>query len=107
MKQGRQRAVASFSSLVWRANKLIPAGKVATYGQLAVSIGCPDAARAVGNALNKNPFAPQAPCHRVVRSDGGVGGFAGGQKVKIKLLKNEGVKIINQKIDLSRFLFQF
>ncbi|HWA64450.1 MAG TPA: MGMT family protein, partial [Candidatus Paceibacterota bacterium] len=58
--------------------------------QVAAAIGRPRAARAVGNALNKNPFAPEVPCHRVIRSDGSTGGFAFGRKKKIQLLKKEG-----------------
>jgi O-6-methylguanine DNA methyltransferase len=62
-----------------------------TYAQVALAIGRPAAVRAVGNALNKNPFAPQVPCHRVVKSDGSLGGFAHGPRAKQALLKNEGV----------------
>ena len=55
--------------------------------------------RAVGTALNKNPFAPRVPCHRVVNSNGFVGQFAKGINTKIKLLKKEGIKIKNNKIE--------
>lgn len=54
--------------------------------------------RAVGNALNKNPFAPKVPCHRVVSSDGSIGGFASGAMKKIELLKSEGIKVKGGKI---------
>lgn len=60
-----------------------------TYKEVAMAIGLPKAYRAVGNALNKNPFAPKVPCHRVIRSDGTIGGFASGTKKKIELLKRE------------------
>jgi O-6-methylguanine DNA methyltransferase len=65
---------------------------VRTYGWIARAIGKPGAARAVGTALAKNPFAPTIPCHRVVRSDGGSGGYSakGGLKKKVLLLKKEG-----------------
>ncbi|TSC73572.1 MAG: methylated-DNA-[protein]-cysteine S-methyltransferase [Parcubacteria group bacterium Gr01-1014_48] len=63
---------------------------MATYGGVAHAIGMPGAARAVGNALHHNPFR-EVPCHRVVRSDGTIGGFARGISAKVKLLKEEGV----------------
>jgi methylated-DNA-[protein]-cysteine S-methyltransferase len=59
--------------------------------------------RAVGNVSNKNPHASEVPCHRVVRSSGEVGGFAYGQKEKIKILKKEGVSIVGDKILISKF----
>lgn len=68
----------------------IPKGKTLTYKQVAIGIKMPQAARAVGNALNKNPLAPEVPCHRVIRSDGTTGGFASGSQKKIQLLKAEG-----------------
>jgi methylated-DNA-[protein]-cysteine S-methyltransferase len=61
-------------------------------------IGRPKAHRAVGTAMNKNPFAPEVPCHRVVKSNGDLGGFGGGSKLKIKRLQEEGVKVQNNKI---------
>ncbi|MDP7095460.1 MAG: MGMT family protein, partial [Candidatus Marinimicrobia bacterium] len=65
---------------------------------LAAMIGRPKAHRAVGTAMNKNPFAPEVPCHRVVKSNGDLGGFGGGSKLKIKRLQEEGVKVHNNKI---------
>lgn len=53
--------------------------------------------------MNKNPFAPEVPCHRVVKSSGEVGGFASGTKNKIKMLKSEGVEVKNGKIDMNKF----
>lgn len=93
-----------FEKKVWKTTKKIPKGKVVTYGQIAEVIGCPKAARAVGNALNKNPFAPQVPCHRVVRSDGNLGGYAGGAKKKRRLLEWEGIKVENNRIDSRKYL---
>jgi methylated-DNA-[protein]-cysteine S-methyltransferase len=97
-----------FQKAVWEATKKIPKGKVTTYAAIARMIGRPKAARAVGNALNKNPwlrpatagkpYAPQVPCHRVVKSDGSLGGFAGGVKKKKLLLEKDGVKIKNNKV---------
>jgi len=88
----------NFNERVWEGISLIPFGKVTTYKELALSINSPNSARAVGNACNANPFAPKVPCHRVVKSDGKIGGFANGTKNKLKLLKKEGIKIKNNKI---------
>ena len=70
----------------------IPKGKVKTYKQVAIGINKPKSVRAVANACGKNPYAPGVPCHRVIRSDGTLGGYsaAGGKKAKEKLLKKEG-----------------
>ena len=80
-----------FQRAVWTACMAIPRGQTRSYGWIARRIGRPGAARAVGAALGKNPFAPLVPCHRVIRSDGTLGGFSapGGLKAKIKLLKKE------------------
>ena len=70
----------------------IPKGSVKTYKQVAIAINSPKSARAVANACGKNPYAPKVPCHRVVRSNGSLGGFSapGGTRVKKKLLEKEG-----------------
>lgn len=81
--------MTEFQQKVYQVVTKIPEGKTMTYKQVAVAIGRPKAYRAVGNALNINPFAPKVPCHRVIRSDGQVGGFASGSKKKIQLLKKE------------------
>lgn len=86
---------------------LIPLGKVTTYGEIARALGN-NGARAVGNTLNKNPFAPEIPCHRVVTSDGSLGGYAGGPTKKTALLLSEGITITDGKIlDFNdrRYLF--
>ncbi|MDD3399669.1 MAG: MGMT family protein [Candidatus Pacebacteria bacterium] len=80
--------------------KGIPKGKVMTYRQVAELAGKPGACRAVGNILNKNKDLKNIPCYRVVRSDGRVGGYRGGQKKKIALLKRDGVSVKNAKIVL-------
>ncbi len=77
-----------FQTKVYAVIKKIPKGKTLTYQQVAVKIGKPNAARAVGNALNKN-YDPAIPCHRVIRSDGKTGGYNRGPKNKIKILKKE------------------
>ncbi|MDR2860847.1 MAG: MGMT family protein [Elusimicrobiota bacterium] len=80
-----------FEVKVWKECFKIPAGKTLTYGELAKKIGNAKAARAVGSALSKNPFAPIIPCHRVIRSDGKMGGYSakGGIKTKEKMLEFE------------------
>ena len=82
--------LTAFQKAVYRATAEIPKGQTRTYSQIAAAIGRPHAVRAVGNALNRNPFAPDVPCHRVVRSDGSIGGFAGGPRKKKALLQREG-----------------
>ena len=80
-----------FQKDVWRALTRIPRGTTVTYKQVAEMIGRPNAVRAVGSAVGKNPCAPEIPCHRVVRSDGGLGGYSGpgGIATKKKLLAAE------------------
>ena len=83
---------SQFQIKVWKYLKTIPKGKVKTSKQVAIGINKPKSARAVANACGKNPYSPKIPCHRVIRSDGGLGGFSGpgGIKMKKKLLKKEG-----------------
>tara|TARA_A100001011_G_scaffold180838_1_gene189731 strand:- start:442 stop:744 length:303 start_codon:yes stop_codon:yes gene_type:complete len=82
-----------FQLKVWNYLMKIPKGKVLTYKEVAKAIGKPKSYRAVGNAVGKNPFPPNIPCHRVVRSDGGIGGYSGkgGIDQKIRLLRSEKV----------------
>ena len=82
-----------FQLKVWAYLRKIPRGSVRTYAQVAKDIGKPLAIRAVANAIGKNPYAPKIPCHRVIRSDGSLGGYSGkgGIKTKKKLLKSEGI----------------
>ncbi len=84
-----------FQIKVWKYLLKIPKGKVKTYKQVAVGIKNPYSARAVGNAVGKNPYAPKIPCHRVIKSDGSLGGYSGkgGIKTKRKLLKKEGITL--------------
>ena len=84
-----------FQIKVWAYLRKIPYGTVKTYSEVAKAIGRPHAARAVANAIGKNPYAPKIPCHRVVRSDGSLGGYSGKGGVKIKrfLLKKEGISL--------------
>ena len=82
-----------FQTLVWAEIDKIPKGKTLTYKQIAIKIGKPSAARAVANACAQNPQPISTPCHRVIRSDGGIGGYsgAGGLEAKRELLAKEGV----------------
>ena len=82
-----------FEKKVWNYLITIKKGSIKTYKQVAVAINRPNSARAVANAIGKNPLAPKIPCHRVIRSDGSIGGYSGkgGVKSKKKLLKKEGI----------------
>jgi O-6-methylguanine DNA methyltransferase len=84
-----KEGLTKFQRSVYKVVRRIPKGEVRTYGWVAEQIGSPKAARAVGNALNKNPFAPVVPCHRVVAKNG-LGGFSRGLKAKLELLRSEG-----------------
>ena len=81
-----------FQVKVWKYLKTIKKGQTKSYLDVAKAIKKPKAVRAVANAIGKNPYAPKIPCHRVIRSDGSLGGYSGkgGLKKKIKLLKSEG-----------------
>jgi methylated-DNA-[protein]-cysteine S-methyltransferase len=79
----------SFQGAVWKQTSLIPYGETQSYQWVAEKIGKPRAARAVGQALGANPFLIVVPCHRVVASNGGLGGFGGGLDVKKRLLEME------------------
>lgn len=76
----------------------IPAGKVTTYKIVAAALGS-KAYRAVGQAMKRNPNAPEVPCHRVVNSDGKIGGYRGGTRMKAALLKSEGLPIKRGRIE--------
>ena len=85
----------AFQKKVWSEIDKIPRGEVMTYSQIAKNIGHPKAARAVANACGANPNPIIVPCHRVIRSDGELGGYSGpgGIKKKKELLENEGISI--------------
>ena len=82
-----------FQLKIWDFLKRIPKGTVKTYSEVAKAIGKPLAVRAVANAIGKNPYPIRIPCHRVIRSDGSLGGYSGtgGVKKKKNLLKKEGI----------------
>ena len=86
----------------------VPEGKITTYGELAKAVGIKNGQRAVGRIMNKNPYPVIIPCHRVVKSDGKVGGYAYGQQVKINMLSKEGIKIKEEKIlDWENTIYRF
>ena len=96
---------------VYQLCSKIPKGKVATYKDIAQVLGM-KSYQAIGQVLKRNPYAPKVPCHRVVKSDGSIGGFKGkvrGKEIdeKIAMLEKEGVQIENNKIDLDKFGFKF
>ena len=99
IKAGKIVSGMSFNEKVWAVTARIPAGEVRTYGWVARELGT-KAYRAVGNALNRNPFAPAVPCHRVVGSDGSLTGFAGGLPKKTAMLAAEGVAVKKGRVAL-------
>ena len=102
----------TFAEQVYKQLIKVPKGKVTTYKLLAEKLGT-KAYRAVGTALKNNPYAPEVPCHRVVRSDGNVGGFMGktsGEEIlkKIRMLRSEGIEVINSSIvNFEKVLFLY
>lgn len=85
----------------------VPKGKITTYGEIARALGS-NACRAVGTAMARNDKLIIRPCHRVVKSDGGIGEYALGANKKAALLMEEGVEVINEKVvDLNKFMYRF
>ena len=82
--------ITNFQKKVYKILKRVPKGKVTTYKKIAKKLQT--SSRAVGNALNKNPFVPYVPCHRVIKSDGSLGGYGSGTKKTIEILRKEGVE---------------
>jgi O-6-methylguanine DNA methyltransferase len=98
--------MAGFRQRVLEKTVKIPRGRVTTYKELACAVGRPRAWRAVANVLVKNQKLGEIPCHRVVRSDGGVGGYRQGKLRKAELLRGEGVVVEGSKIDIEKFSFR-
>lgn len=96
----------NFENQCYKLLNKVPKGKVTTYKAIAQKLNS-KAYRAVGQAMNKNPHAPRVPCHRVINSDGKLGGYAHGIERKIKMLKQEGIEIKDDKIDLKKFGYFF
>jgi methylated-DNA-[protein]-cysteine S-methyltransferase len=100
-----------FAQNVYNLVRDIPRGKITTYQEIARALGM-RSSQAVGQALKRNPFAPEVPCHRVIKSTGEIGGFFGcveGTRIqeKISLLQAEGVSVCDGKIDLQKFLHRW
>lgn len=86
----------------------VPKGKVTTYGDLAKAAGLENGQRLIGQIMKKNPFPVIIPCHRVVKSDGKIGGYYYGDKIKTKMLSDEGILIKNGKIqNWEKTIFRF
>lgn len=93
---------------IYRKLSEVPKGKITTYGELAKAVGMKNGQRAVGRIMNKNPYPVIIPCHRVVKSDGKVGGYAYGEEIKSNMLQKEGIEIKNGKIsDLEKKIYRF
>jgi len=100
-----------FEMRVYELTRRIPEGKVSTYKAIAEKLGC-RSYRAVGQALRKNPFAPDVPCHRVVGADGKLCGFKGKStgftlQEKRKMLEREGIRMEEGSISLERYFYAF
>lgn len=87
----KNKDLSEFEKRVYKAILKVPAGRTRSYKWVARTIGRPKAYRAVGNALGKNPYPVIIPCHRIVKSDGSIGGYSKGTAPKKRLLKREGV----------------
>jgi methylated-DNA-[protein]-cysteine S-methyltransferase len=105
IKLGKLVPGMTFNQKVWALCARVPAGKVTTYGEIAKALKT-KGYRAVGNALNKNPYAPAVPCHRVIGSSGALTGFASGLAKKKALLAKEGVEVRNDRV-VVREVFRF
>jgi len=98
----------NLDQLVYKKLLQVPKGKITTYGELAKAVGLKNGQRAIGRIMNKNPFPVIVPCHRVVNSNGKIGGYAYGQDVKNKMLTKEGIEIQNGKIlDFEKRIYKF
>ena len=98
--------MTKFQASVLELVSKVPKGKVTTYKELARALGRPRAWRAVANALAKNPSSVKIPCHRVIRSDGKVGGYKLGKTRKAELLMMEGIVIKKWKVNLQKFFIK-
>ena len=103
--------VTPFQQRVYECLRRVPRGRVVTYRELARAVGC-GSAQAVGQALKKNPFAPEVPCHRVIKSDLRVGGFCGeteggAVRRKVALLEAEGVVWCDGRLRDASALYRF
>ncbi|HEV2192166.1 MAG TPA: MGMT family protein [Nitrosopumilaceae archaeon] len=85
----------------------VPPGMVTTYGELAKVVGLKNGQRVIGRIMNKNPYPVIVPCHRVIKSNGKIGGYAWGEKIKTNMLLKEGIKIKNGKIIDLEMIYRF
>jgi O-6-methylguanine DNA methyltransferase len=95
-----------FQKGIWRAIYQVPYGSLTSYSDLAEEVGRPKAYRAAGNAVGSNPCGLVIPCHRVIRSNGGIGGFGGGLGLKRKLLKIEGILVREENDPANKLYLQ-
>lgn len=107
-RQTNTPSPSDFAMQVYAAVKQVPRGKVATYSQIALMAGRPNAGRAVGNALHRNPYFGEVPCHRVVNAQGMLAqAFVfGGVNVQQQMLESEGVIVADNRVDLERYQFR-
>ena len=85
----------------------VPSGMVTTYGELAKAVGLKNGQRVIGRIMHKNPYPVIVPCHRVIKSNGQIGGYAWGEKIKANMLSKEGMKIKNGKITDLEMIYRF
>ena len=98
----------TFSTRVYTKLLQVPEGKITTYGDLAKAVGLENGQRIIGTIMKKNPFPGIVPCHRVVKSDGKIGRYVYGERIKSQMLAKEGIKIKDGKIidfDKEKFYF--
>ena len=94
--------------MIYKKLRQVPRGKITTYGELSKAVGLRNGQRVVGRIMNKNPYPVIIPCHRVVNSNGQIGGYAYGPDVKTNMLNKEGIEIQNGKIlDFEKIIYKF
>ena len=94
--------------MIYKKLLQVPRGKITTYGELSKAVGLRNGQRVVGRIMNKNPYPVIIPCHRVVNSNGQIGGYAYGPDVKTNMLNKEGIEIQNGKIlDFEKRIYKF
>ena len=98
----------TLNTKVYKKLLQVPEGKITTYGDLAKAVGLKNGQRAIGTIMKKNPFPIIIPCHRVVKSDGKIGGYVYSERIKSQMLAKEGIKIKDgQIIDFDKEKFCF
>jgi len=98
----------NLEQMIYKKLLQVPRGKITTYGELSKTVGLKNGHRVVGRIMNKNPYPVIIPCHRVVNSNGQIGGYAYGKDVKTNMLNKEGIEIQNGKIlDFEKRIYKF